>query len=431
MRTLPRYACLGLLAAGGLACISGRPDDGLRNRIGTGAGGAAGGGGTGGTSGALTCAGTAPTFAAITDLPVIAGLPDPFVAMDGTRITAKAQWACRRNEVGAQAQRYELGTKPDKPAMVTGSFANGTLTVTASDGQKSLSFDAAITPPTTGTPPYPAMIGIGGIALGSGASTLNGMGIATITFPNDMLAAQMDGTSRGTGKFYDFYGSTHSAGAMMAWAWGVSRLIDALEMTPGAQIDTKHLGVTGCSRNGKGALIAGAFDERIALTIPQESGSGGSASWRISDAQKAAGAMIQTLGEITGENVWFTPGFSQFNSAATKLPFDHHTIEGLVAPRALFVIENDINWLGPVSTYNDSMAAHEIWAALGVPDSMGVSLSAAHAHCSFPSSQMADLQAFLQKFLLAATSNTSVLKNDISLTFDQTTWATWAAPTLQ
>ena len=111
------------------------------------------------------------------------------------------------------------------------------------------------------------------------------MGVATISFPNDTVAQQMNGSSRGKGVFYDLYGSDHTAGAMIAWAWGVSRLIDALEQTPAAQIDPTRLGVTGCSRNGKGALIVGAFDDRIALTIPQESGSGGAASWRVSDAQ--------------------------------------------------------------------------------------------------------------------------------------------------
>jgi hypothetical protein len=53
-------------------------------------------------------------------------------------------------------------------------------------------------------------------------------------------------------------------------AWGVSRVIDALETTPAANIKADRLGVTGCSRLGKGALMIGAMDSRIALTIPQE-----------------------------------------------------------------------------------------------------------------------------------------------------------------
>jgi len=65
-----------------------------------------------------------------------------------------------------------------------------------------------------------------------------------------------------------------SASAMTAWVWGASRIIDTLEMTPAAQINTGRMAVTGCSRDGKGALMAGAFETRFALTIPQESGSG-------------------------------------------------------------------------------------------------------------------------------------------------------------
>ena len=54
---------------------------------------------------------------------------------------------------------------------------------------------------------------------------------------------------------------------MIAWSWGLSRLIDVIEADPSQLFDIRKIGVTGCSRNGKGALVAGAFDERIALTI--------------------------------------------------------------------------------------------------------------------------------------------------------------------
>src|SRR5262252_1485373 len=376
----------------------------------------------------MTCAGDQAPLPALADLPTIDGLPDPFQSIDGTRITSTDQWACRRVEIGAQAAAYELGDKPDKPAVVTGAFSAGQLTVTAGDGNgKTVSFTAAVTPPTNGAqPPYPAMIGMGGINIDPAG--LNAMGVATIIFPNDTVAQQNN--SRGLGVFYDLYGKTHSAGAMMAWAWGISRLIDAIEQTPDAQIDPARLGVTGCSRNGKGALIAGAFDERIALTIPQESGSGGSASWRVSDAQVVSGTAVQTLSEITGENVWFASSFAQFN--ASELPFDHHMIEAMVAPRALLVIENTSQvWLGNVSTFNDSMAAHLVWEALGIADKMGVSQIGDHAHCEWKGSQQAEVTAYVQKFLVGGgTADTNVLKTDGSFTFDRAIWVDWDVPSL-
>ena len=385
---------------------------------------------------------TVPALPAYGSLSANPKLPDPFMSLDGTRITNKDQWTCRRAEIMAQAQKYELGTKPPKPSMVTGSFANNTITVNVSDGGKSISFDAPVTYPSAGNGPFPAMIGIDGISLGP--TQLQQMGVALITLPASAIAQQDSGSSRGLGKFYDFYGSTAASGAMIAWAWGVSRLIDAIQQTPAAQIDPSRLGVTGCSRDGKGALIAGAFDERIALTVPQESGSGGSASWRISDFQVASGTTVQTLSEITGENVWFETSFSQFGGTATKLPFDHHMIEGLVAPRALLVIENTSQvWLGNVSTFNNSMAANLIWQGLGIQDHMGVSQIGDHSHCQWTGSQQPEVTAYVQRFLVGGgTADTNVLKTDAATYcpqsgtctaygFDQAQWVDWTVPTLQ
>src|SRR5258708_5152111 len=141
----------------------------------------------------------------------------------GTSAGSAGRPGCRRAEVAAQAQQYELGPKPDKPASVSGSFSGNTITVTVSDAGKTISFPATISYPTTGTAPYPAMIGIGGISLG--AAQLNAMGVATIMFPNDSIAAQVNASSRGQGLFYNLYTTANPAGAMIAWAWGVSRLI--------------------------------------------------------------------------------------------------------------------------------------------------------------------------------------------------------------
>jgi hypothetical protein len=381
---------------------------------------------------------TPPTSCVIPPMPAYSSLqaneklPDPFEFMDGSHMTRKDQWACRRAEIAALAEHFEFGTKPGKPSTVTGSSSGNSITVTCTEGGKTISFSCSITKPSSGSSPYPAMIGIGGSSLNN--SLLSSLGVAVINFPNDDIAAQSGTSSRGQGKFYTLYDSGHSAGALIAWAWGVSRLIDALETTPAVGIDPTRLGVTGCSRNGKGALVAGAYDERIVLTIPQESGSGGAATWRVSDAQKAAGENVQTLSQIVNENCWFTSSFSQFSNTATKLPFDHHSIEALCAPRALLVIENTtIDWLGNVSCWTTGNAAHYVWEALGVPDKMGFSgFGHADSHCTFQSSQQPELTAYIQKFLVGGgTGNTTIMKNDQNLTYDKAKWVDWSVPSLQ
>jgi hypothetical protein len=369
-----------------------------------------------------------PAFSNLTDNPKF---PDPFTFMDGHRMTTKDEWTCRRAEIAALVQEFELGYKQDTPySATTGSYSSNSITVNVTDNGHTISFSCSISYPSTGSAPYPAMIGIGGSSLNN--SVLSSLGVAVITFPNDQIAQQNSASSRGIGKFYDMYGSGHSAGAMMAWAWGVDRLIDAIETTPAANIDPTRLGVTGCSRNGKGALVAGAFCDRIRLTIPQESGSGGAASWRVSDWQMAQGTVVQTLSEITGENCWFRANFNQFGSAATKLPFDHHMLAALCAPDALLFIENtSMVWLGNVSTWTNGNVTHKIWEAFGIPDKMGFSQSGHGDHCGFPSVQQPEVTAYVQKFLVGGgTADTNVMKNDGALTFDQARWVDWTVPNL-
>ena len=67
-------------------------------------------------------------------------------------------------------------------------------------------------------------------------------------------------------------------GTIAAWAWThslVANVLDQLEL-----IDMKKIVATGHSRGGKTALCAGVYDERIAITAPNSSGTGGTGSLR-------------------------------------------------------------------------------------------------------------------------------------------------------
>jgi len=354
-----------------------------------------------------------------------AKLPDPFKFLNGTRMTSASQWPQRRAEISALAQKFEFGEKPEKPDSVTGSFSGNKITVTVKEGSKSTSFDCSIQYPSTGSAPYPAIIGMNMNTLN--VNEILKLGVACITFPADSIGAESGMGSRGTGKFYTIYGSGHSAGSLMAWAWGVDCLIDALETTPAARINPAKLGVTGGSRNGKGALTAGAFCERIALTIPQESGNGGASGWRTADDEKKV-RNVQTLGQIIGEQPWFGKALDQFSGQTNKLPHDHHMVMGLCAPRGLLVIENtSMEWLGKQSCYDSSYAARLIFQGLGVKTNMGFSQIGGHEHCQFPASQQPELTAFIKKFLLGDNSaNTDVFKTDGGLSFNSSKWVDWS-----
>src|SRR5262249_20116905 len=87
-----------------------------------------------------------------------------------------------------------------------------------------------------------------------------------------------------------------NSGQYAAWAWGVSRVIDGLyqvstQLVNSLPVDVQHIAVTGCSYAGKMALFSGALDERVALTIPQESGGGGCNSWRYNYAVEPGGSV--------------------------------------------------------------------------------------------------------------------------------------------
>lgn len=155
-----------------------------------------------------------------------------------------------------------------------------------------------------------------------------------------------------------------------------------------------------------------------------------SQSWRISDQQKNAGANIQTAGQIIGENVWFSTRLNTYATATSTIPEDHHFLAAMTVPRGLFVIENDIDWLGPVSTTGAMKAGRVIYKAYGVPTNMGFSLVGGHNHCQFPSSQQADLTTYINYFLLKTGSAPGEIEKSPS-NVDMSQWTkNWVVPTL-
>lgn len=363
-----------------------------------------------------------PYLPSFNELPSVQALPDPFSWSDGRgRLTYFSDWAYRRAEIAAEFQHYEIGQKPPRPDSITASYADGTLTVDVTVNGNTLTLTAPVTLPE-GEGPFPAIIGM---AFGTGLpqSMLTSRGIAQIGFNFAQVMAHTQ--TRGSEPINKLYPELTYMGAYSAWPWGVSRLIDGLELVQDdLPIDLAHLGVSGCSFAGKMAIFSGAFDERIALTIGIESGGGGYTTWRFSETL----GNVETLGRTS--HAWFIEDMFQFSNAVPKLPIDHHELMAMVAPRALLVTGNpDYEWLADQSGHVGSKAVQEVYNALGIPDRFGYSIVSGHPHCQVPSSQVPEIGAFWDKFLLGIDSvNTNVATSPYNTNLAH--WITWTTPTL-
>lgn len=360
-----------------------------------------------------------PVLPDFDQLPVIEPLTDPFAWSDGSgRLTDFSDWRRRRTEIGAEIQHYEIGPKPNRPDTITASYINDTLTVNVTVNGKTLTLTSPIIlPKREGL--FPAVIGIGRGSGGLSPEIFSSRNIIRIPFSFWQVMAHQQ--KRGSEPINKLYPNLDCMGAYSAWSWGISRLIDGLELVQDIlPIDLKHLAVTGCSFAGKMALYAGAFDERIALVISQESGGGGTAAWRVSETL----GNVETLGKTS--HVWFMEGMFQFSKEVAKLPFDHHELMAMVAPRALLCLGNpDYEWLADESGYIACQAAKGVWDTFGISDRFGFSIVGGHEHCQLPDVQRPEVEAFVDKFLLGDTTvNTQIAIHPFK-NVDFSCWIDW------
>ena len=338
------------------------------------------------------------------ELPVVRELPD---ALEG--VNDFGDWERRRNVIGALIQHYGIGEKPAvKPGQVEARMEEDTLVVDVTVDGKTLTLRSTIHYPKTGSAPYALMIGTSMLSLPF--QLFEGRPIATMTYHEKQVndyGQWGEHHERGEHNFDRLYPSLKDNGAYSEWAWGLSRLIDGLQLLgpEATKIDMSHIGVTGCSYAGKMALYCGAFDERVALTIAQEPGGGGAAAWRASyETTKNVENLDKT------DYHWFLESQKEHfhGDSVYRLPYDQHELCAMVCPRALLLLGNpDYEWLADESMRISAEAAVKVWERFGIADRMGWSIEGGHPHCQLPESQWPEVQAFIDKFLLGRDVDTS------------------------
>lgn len=309
----------------------------------------------------------------VDQLLVIDELPNPFLMSDGSLVKTREDWARRRNELQKLILAYEYGSIPPAgqvKATEEGSEENAqthavvnrmTLHV-GPDGK--VPVQLVLTIPAGGGP-FPVIVS-GDLGWGRVKDDIvaNVVGRHYILAEFNRTDVAPDKSDRSTG-IYPLY-PDHDCGALAAWAWGFGRTIDYLVTRN--EVDAKRIIVTGHSRGGKAALLAGALDERVSLTVPNGSGAGGAGCYRV---QAPHSEDLKAI--VTRFPYWFQPEFNQFIDHVNQLPFDQHELKALVAPRALLTTDSlDDIWANSIGTQESFLASKEVFNFLSAPGKTGM-----------------------------------------------------------
>jgi len=302
------------------------------------------------------------------------GLPDPFMMADGRRVKTLEDWEKQRMYIKDMLLYYQYGYYPPAPknlkvetkssmAILNGK-ATETRLVLSMGPDHSITVRVDLSVPTKGSGPYPVVI-TGDREWGrtEGLEVATERGYMVADFYRTDLDPDNDDRTNGVHPHYPEY----DWATLSAWAWGFSRVVDYLETLE--HVDKDKIVVTGHSRGGKTALLAGAMDDRIAIVVPNGSGAGGCGSLKYMQG----GA--ESLMRITREDkfhYWFQPRFNDFKRRVDRLPFDQHFLKALVAPRPLLCTDGlHDEWANPWGAQQTTEAAREVYTFFGVPEKIG------------------------------------------------------------
>jgi lysophospholipase L1-like esterase len=329
--------------------------------------------------------------------PYKATMPDLMTFKDGTRVTSADQWTRRRAELLEVFEREVYGKIPKNVPKVSWELARtvegesgGIATTTKSlighvDNrafpQIKVAIQASFTVPKRATGRVPLILQFGfGFGGRGGANSWTqqaldrAWGHGTI-IPNSI---QPDNNRLREGVI----GLAHKGrprgpedwGALRAWAWGVSCLIDYFETNPGSGVDPTKVCITGVSRYGKAALVATAFDTRLAAGFVASSGAGGAKLFR-----RDFGERLENLASRGGYH-WMAGNFLKYAAeeaafgakTAADLPVDQHELIALCAPRPCFisygVLPGDPNWVDAHGSFMAAVLAGPAYRLLGKND---------------------------------------------------------------
>ena len=267
-------------------------------------------------------------------------LPDPLARLEGARsvlITTVEQWAQQRQWIRSELERWVYGKMPPPPdnlrAVVTETHREGDVTVRdvrlefGPDHRGILHIHLFI---PDGKGPFPVFL--------TNQPRISGWIHPPIR--RGYLACTYDATDTRFGatddsdKFIDVY-PDYDFACIARWSWAAMRAVDYLYTLP--EVDKQKIGITGHSRNGKQALVAAAFDERIGAVVGSSGTTGECLPWRYCSLDFWGTGSLESITGGPHNTHWFHPRLRFFAGREDKLPVDQNHLMSLVAPRGLLM----------------------------------------------------------------------------------------------
>jgi len=327
------------------------------------------------------------------ELPIQNSLPDPFTMYDDSRVSNPDDWRQQRGYLKQMLAHYLYGRMPPRPRRIEVEkvsaaeiFDNNSVEehykLTISRNGKSLSLRMALVRPA-GQSRRPIIVKNCSVLFDPNALPEGHKGRATAQrdrnaaimavergyilckfIRTDVAADEKNNRSTGVFALYPEY----DWATIAAWAWAHQLVVDALDQLGYA--DMNRIVATGHSRGGKTALCAGIYDERVAITAPNSSGTGGTGSMRYFEP----GQREQTVAQVVKPfPYWFSERFADFADEPDRLPFDAHFMKALIAPRGLINCHaRQDYWANPYGTELTYRAAQTVFDRLGASDHQGI-----------------------------------------------------------
>ena len=327
------------------------------------------------------------------ELPLQEEIPDLMTFLDGTKVETAEDWQKRRAEIKGLYEYYMYGYMPDgSEETLTWSVADNVLTITvAREGKEAQLVVPFILP--EGTAPeggWPYYIEYSWWGMSDVVKYAASRGYAGFAYSPYAVASD---NSFFQGAFYTLYPRgihpTNRTGTLVAWAWGASKIVDAMEQgaAEALNINAEYSLLGGVSRFGKSVAVAGAYDERFKVVIPSCSGAGGLGMLRYTcqgktfdltslGYQNDEGSGLWQNGTCegwsnirgSGESHWFC-GNIQLVKDPAQMPFDQHFLAALCAdPDRHFILVTGVlseEWNNVEGQVMATLGAQPAWDLLG------------------------------------------------------------------